>query len=88
MNRFQFSLRDLFLATTLIAFGVGGICIADRWYNALGEHIVVLICLGSAAAIGAGIGAPFHKKLAGAITCFSLAFASYAIGQSFPFHDN
>ena len=67
MLRIQFTLRELFQATTLIAVGVWGISSADRWYFDLGIARVTLICLASAAAIGAGVGTPFHKTRAGAV---------------------
>jgi hypothetical protein len=65
--RFQYTLRDLFLATTLIAFGVGGWMIVLRDMTLLGVFVVLPICGGL---MGAGILAPFHEKMQGAYLGF------------------
>ena len=64
MPRFQFTLRDLFLTTTLIAVGVGGLV----WFfkNPSYGMDYVPVAFVSVGIIGAGIGTPFHRKLLGA----------------------
>ena len=70
MPRFQFTLRDLFLMTTLIAVGVGGISWIGTHREFLdsgaGPLLGFAIISISIALIGAGAGMPFHAKAAGA----------------------
>ena len=66
MPPFQYSLRDLFLMTTLIAVGVAGIVWFIRSFgHGIDDLPRIAVAIASAGSIGAGIGAPFHKKLLG-----------------------
>jgi len=68
MNIPRFTLRDMFLATTLIAIGVGTAVFALRTLipsPAFFEGVMVLC--GCGATIGAGVFTPFHRKRRGAI---------------------
>ena len=71
MPRFQFTLRDLFLATTLIAVGVGGVVWSVRKEHGLLDPLAGITVIASAAMIGAGIGTPFQRKL----ICAAIAVA-------------
>ena len=63
MSRFQFSLRDLFLATTLIAIGIFGLVWAfPRIIDGHDGWPEIAVGLPSAGFIGAGIGAILHEK--------------------------
>ena len=79
MPRLQFTLRDMFLATTLIAVGVGGIIWLRNSFDNFSEVAKFPICFAvgvpSLAMIGAGLGTPFRKKLIGAI----IALFAYAV---------
>ena len=71
----RFTLRDMFLATTLIAIGVGNATVAIRHQHyPSDEDAFQLIFLFSAANVGAGVFAPFHRKKQGAI--FGAFFAA------------
>jgi hypothetical protein len=70
MPRPHFSLRDLFLATTLIAAGVG----AFVYFRGQLTHLAFfhpfwypLIYMAASASIGTGLLTPFHRKVAGLI---------------------
>lgn len=79
MPRFQFTLRDLFLMTTLIAFGVGGLAWAFRPFHVTRDTTLIAlaplddaqgyirldVAFLSSVLIGAGLGTPFHRKSAG-----------------------
>ena len=72
MKWYQFTLRDLFLATTLIAVGFGGMA----WWDKSGE---LLVAFGSEALIGAGIFAPFKLKVTGGLLCALLGAAAHLL---------
>jgi len=55
----RFTLSDLFLATTLIAVGVFGLCLAFRTDDPMAA---LALAPASAASCGAGIGAIFQRK--------------------------
>jgi hypothetical protein len=77
MNLPRFTLRDMFLATTLIAIGVGSATVAVRHQHyPYDEDAFRLIFFFSAASVGAGVFAPFHRKRQGAI--FGAFFAAAA----------
>ena len=80
MPRFQFTLRDMFLATTLFAVGAAAIAIVIHPIAATDNMNPNRggLLLASAAAIGAGIGAPFHAKRIGAM-CGVVAFLLGAV---------
>ena len=63
MKPLQFTLRDLFLMTALIAVGMGGIVCALRWENLVINPTLwvawVLACL---VLIGTGIVVPFRSR--------------------------
>ena len=64
MKPFQFTLRDLFLMTTLIAVGMGGIV----WAKQLGGYRsgnAIIILTASVPIFSAGCCAPFHQKIVG-----------------------
>ena len=62
----RFSLRELFLTTTLIAIGVGGCVWVCRTLGASDPALEASIFLVSLGLIGAGIGTPFQAKTNGA----------------------
>ena len=75
----QFSLQDLFVATTLIAAGViGQISVARRGWptevetHGIAFHAWTLIDMGSIALIGLGLGTPFHQRIIGVVLAYSL----------------
>ncbi len=76
MKRFQFSLRDLFLAMTLIAVGIGGLVWCMRVYGPRRGDASLPFAMAFAfiAIIGAGIGAPFQRKTIGAAAAVLAAF--------------
>ena len=66
----RFTPSELLLATTLIAMGVGGLCTVNReplvGYALWGDPTELgtqFLLFSSAAAIGAGVGVIFHRKL-------------------------
>jgi hypothetical protein len=74
----RFTLRDMFLATTLIAVGVGGATVATRhlyFHYTPDAFWLIPVLLYSAASVGAGVFAPFHRKKQGAIVGALLAAA-------------
>jgi hypothetical protein len=67
MNLPRFTLRDMFLATTLIAVGIGVATLAIRYASAHNDASgLMFVLLACTAIIGAGIGTPFHQKWFGA----------------------
>jgi hypothetical protein len=67
----RFSLRGVFLATSLISVGLAGIFVVDRNIvpstNAWDAVVRIAVFLGSSSLIGAGLMAPFHRKSLGAL---------------------
>ncbi len=73
-RRFQFSLKDLFLAMTLIAVGIGlMVAVHDNATSLNVRGLTWPLAFSSFILIGAGIGAPFHRKLAGGVVAAALA---------------
>jgi hypothetical protein len=71
----RFSLRNLFLASTLIAVGIGGLTLVARGEWDLPQiGLVFGIWYGSSALLGAGLLTPFHKKTIGAVLGFLLGW--------------
>ncbi len=68
----RFSIKDLMLATLLVAVGFGVLATFARWPGGVRPptNEMLLLCLiilhGACATIGAGLFAPFHKKKIGA----------------------
>ena len=81
MKRFQFTLRDLFQATTLIAVGVGGSTwtATHREFLDSAPLLAFVIFSGSIILIGVGAGTPFHAKVIGAFIAIILAFILIAM---------
>src|SRR4051794_13622781 len=69
----RFTMRDLLLATTLIAVGIAGWCATLNLDLARYDALVVAALAISAGMIGGGLGTPFQRKVWGAIL-FSVAF--------------
>src|SRR3954454_6904918 len=64
-----FSIKDLLLATLLVAVGFGVLAMFDRWSHGASRPTILpalIMMHGACAAIGAGFFAPFHKKKLGA----------------------
>jgi hypothetical protein len=78
----RFTLRDVVLATTLIAVGVGGATVTIRHlqypYGADAFWLIPVL-LYSAASVGAGVFAPFHRKRQGAIVGALFAAAIFIV---------
>jgi hypothetical protein len=63
----RFTIKDMMLATMLIAAGAGVLAMIFRWRGPSPPILPALITLhGACAMIGAGFFAPFHKKKLGA----------------------
>lgn len=62
----RFTLLDLFWMTTLIAVGIGGLCVLSRKIEAMEQRMIVGLFVASVGAIGAGLGAVFQQKFVGA----------------------
>ena len=76
-RRFQFSLKDMFLAITLIAVGLRGVVeLFDKEFDA-SLDVASVLWLTSLPAIGIGIGAPFGKKMLGAYVGIFVALLFY-----------
>lgn len=73
---FKFSLRDLFLATTMIAIGTGGMLVVETTYTArtYGLYVTLGLWFASGALIGAGILFPFKKAALGAIVGYLITW--------------
>jgi hypothetical protein len=67
----RFSLKDVFMATSLISIGLAGIFGVGRYIvspsNASYAVVRIATFLGSSSFIGAGLMAPFHRKRLGAL---------------------
>jgi hypothetical protein len=67
----RFSLKDMFMATSLVSVGLAGIFGVDRYVvpdtNAMYALVRIATFLGSCSLIGAGLMAPFHRKRLGAL---------------------
>ena len=75
MHRFQFTLRELFLAMTLFTLGFGGMVYLYKNFamDQLGfDGIVIFIA--SLGALAAGIYVPFQSRKHEAITAFAIMF--------------
>jgi hypothetical protein len=78
----RFTLRDMFVTTTLIAVGVGAATFTFRYGDPDKDAVwVVPVLLTAAAAIGAGIFAPFHRKELGAKIGMFAAIATFVVGR-------
>ncbi len=91
MNLPRFTLRDMFVATTLIAVGIGGGIFTVRYLNTHKDagSSTLFVLLACVAVIGAGIGTPFHQKWAGAgiaILVLVAAFVVAIVCNFFSFH--
>ena len=75
MKPFQFTIRDLFLAITLVAVGVGCIAIALRPLLTSTNGIKGILYVGGWVSIGVGLFTPFQRNAVGAILGFVLCFA-------------
>jgi hypothetical protein len=75
----RFSIKDLLLATLLVAVGFGLLATFALWSHEVQPPIKFLPTLimlhGACAAIGAGFFAPFHKKKIGAVIGAGLMLA-------------
>ena len=74
MQRFQFTLRDMFLATTLIAIGMSGFAVLFKDIQGLElvmrsreAGLAFVLSMASGMAIGIGVFVPFHRPRRGAI---------------------
>jgi hypothetical protein len=82
MNLPRFTLPDMFVTTTLIAVGIGAATFTFRYGDPdkdAGWGAPVLLT--AAAAIGAGIFAPFHRKRLGAKIGMFAAIATFVVGR-------
>ena len=80
-RRFQFSLKDLFLAVALIAVGLRGLMmpISDRLdYDHLG--MTMLLWYGPFVALGAGMGVICRRTFAGGMVGFWIGIAVFVSG--------
>ena len=79
----RFSIKDLLLATTLVAIGIGGMCGADAGFLEPAElNMLTWVVCGAVA--GAGIGYPFHLWRLGAVLGFVAALIWGMILLSMP----
>jgi hypothetical protein len=90
MNLPRFTLREMFLATTLIGVGIGVATFTIRYANTgKGGDWPLFILLACSAVIGAGIFTPFHQKWAGAAVGIFVAIAiglALLVNAFFHFH--
>ena len=61
----QYTLKELFLATTLIAVGIGGLKFAFEYAHEFFSFVTIVSLSGTA--LGAGVFTPFQRKRLGAI---------------------
>ena len=79
----KFTLQRMFVSTSLMALGLGlymvpiwtGCAYAQKGGPPLSEPVQWALCLGGAAAFGAGIGNIFHRPLVGAVAGPAILFA-------------
>ena len=72
MPRFQFTLRDLFWMTTIIALGMGLMVMAINNANAIGYGVALGVGMVSFGILGIGIGVPFHNTALGMTIAYCL----------------
>ena len=74
----RFTLKDVFLAMTLVAAGVCNLAAFGKttWHGAGGAGAMLVASLGL---IGAGIGSLFHCKVTGVIVVCAVAILVYWI---------
>jgi hypothetical protein len=79
---FQFTIKRMFLAVTVIAAGIGMLSVPmltrPDWFVGPITGVVIVI---SATIIGAGIGLIFKRPLWGALVGFCIGIAAVIFGQ-------
>ena len=87
MNLPRFTLRDMFLATTLIAIGIGVATFTVRYANTHKDAGwgVLFLLLACSAVIGAGVFTPFHQKWAGAGIGLLVLAAAFIVWMIYAF---
>ena len=81
----RFTVRDLLIATTLVAIGAGALGLMYRIWEALAEAgfvtvpILLLLWFGGGAFIGAGLFTPFKRPWTGVICGLVIQILLFAV---------
>jgi hypothetical protein len=81
----RFTIKDLLVATTLIAVGAGALAFLFRndeeIFHRSGMSGVLLWWLGGGACIGAGVFTPFKRPWTGVLAAFMIQALIFAVGH-------